>query len=397
MERTRWHEQYLYWHNRPLTTAAMLLVARLGKVVYFPGIGYAVNDPALAVQILSHPAFTSTGHGSMDELITDLVGPAALFNMDGAPHRALRSQVVEIFARRNIEARIGAEVRTMAAHLAADLTAGRRVDLVPVTRQIAGSATCGLLGIAVDPARRAADYAELTHLATQMTRFLGLDKLEPSAETLRQARVYYDQVLAFAAPSYAAAGGPAPTVIAQLKGAGLCFEDAAGLLAVLLLAGTETVLAALPRLVALLLDGGEFARLAADPALLPAAIAEGLRILCPSPAIPRAISADTELDGVRFKRGRRVIIILYNALKRPEYFPQPRRFDLTRTVDARFRHLCFGGGAHFCLGFALAHYEIGALLEALIGVPGGLRVVARRYPRDMSFPGYTSLVLERAA
>ena len=118
--------------------------------------------------------------------------------------------------------------------------------------------------------------------------------------------------------------------------------------------------------------------------------------ICPSPAIPRAISADAEIAGIRFKRGRRLFILLYNVLKREAYFPHPRRLDLTRTVDARFRHLCFGSGVHFCLGFALAHQEMSIMLDALLDVPGPLKIVARGYPRDMSFPGYTRLLLERA-
>ena len=36
MERAVWHERYLYWHNRPLTTALLHLVALTGKAVYFP-------------------------------------------------------------------------------------------------------------------------------------------------------------------------------------------------------------------------------------------------------------------------------------------------------------------------------------------------------------------------
>ena len=238
-----------------------------------------MNDPDLAVQILAHPAFTSTGHGSMDDLIHDLVGPAALFNMDGPAHRQVRSRLADVFSRRNIDALAGPEAGAIAGGARADLEAGRCVDLVPVLRRLTGSAACRLLGIAVAPAQRAAVYDEMTRLATRLTSFLGLDKLEPSPAALRQAGVYYDQLMAFAAPSYAAADTPAPTVIGQMQAAGVSFEDARGLLAVLLLAGTETVLAALPRLVAILIDGGEWSRLAAHRDLLPGAIVEGLRDL----------------------------------------------------------------------------------------------------------------------
>jgi cytochrome P450 len=53
--------------------------------------------------------------------------------------------------------------------------------------------------------------------------------------------------------------------------------------------------------------------------------------------------------------------------------------------------LCFGAGPHFCLGFALAHREIAAFIEALLDLPGEARVVSRKYPRNMNFPSYVSL------
>src|SRR5947209_18092511 len=126
MGRASWHERYLYWHNRPLTTGLLHVAGMAGKVVYVPGIGYAVNDPELAAQILTHPAFRSTGHGSMDALITGLVGPAALFNMEGGPHRELRAQLMDVFSRRNVDALIGPDAHAIGARVRAALDAGRR-------------------------------------------------------------------------------------------------------------------------------------------------------------------------------------------------------------------------------------------------------------------------------
>jgi cytochrome P450 len=367
MNRARLHERYMYWHNRALTTAFMSLAARLGRCVYVPGIGYAVNDPALAVEILGNDAFTSTGKGSMDAFITGLVGDAALINMQGSAHRELRTRLHDVFTRRNLDATVQATVQHLAAQLRADLEAGKEVDIVGFTHQLTSRAVCAVLGIKVEGADQEAQYAEIAHVATRLTSFLGVDKLEPS---------------------------PAYILIGKMKSAGASFEDSAGVIAVMLAAGTETVSAALPRLIALLIDSGQFAPLAANRELLPRAIAEGLRLIVPSPAIPRAISRDVEIDGIRFVAGRRLFILIINALKRPEYFPDPLRFDIAREIDARFKHLCFGSGAHFCIGFPLAYREIGAVLEELLQVQGTPRILARGYPRGMSFPAYTRLVVK---
>ena len=394
MDRARMHEQYLYWHNRALTTLVLRLAAHGGRCVYVPGIGYAVNDPALAMEILAHEAFTSTGKGSMDAFIGGLVGDAALFNMQGSGHRELRARLHDVFAKRNLDVRVQATLRDLGGTLRADLEAGRAVDLVAFVHQLTSRAICAVLGIEIAGPDQTAQFAEIARLATSLTSFLGLDKLDPSPAYIARARPYYDRLLRFAEGSYSAAPAGDSTLIGKMKNAGAGFDDAAGLIAVMLAAGTETVSAALPRLIALLIDSGQFARLAAHPELVPRTIAEGLRLICPSPAIPRAVSRDAEVGGIRFVAGRRLFILLINALKRPEYFPDPLRFDIARESDARFKHLYFGSGAHFCIGFPLAYRELTVVLEELLPVRGTPRIVARGYPRGMSFPAYTRLVVK---
>ena len=83
MDKAAWHERALHWHNRPLAALLMKGVTLWGRGVYVPGVGYVVNDPDVAVQLLNHEAFRSKGPGSMDEVITGLVGRDALLNMDG--------------------------------------------------------------------------------------------------------------------------------------------------------------------------------------------------------------------------------------------------------------------------------------------------------------------------
>jgi cytochrome P450 len=235
-------------------------------------------------------------------------------------------------------------------------------------------------------------YGEVAALASSITSMLGLDRLKPSEEDVEKASVFYRQLLSRAQETYGKGQIVGhSTVITNLQAAGLSFEQASGVLAVVLLAGTETVSVALPRITALLVDTGQLKRLSERRELLPNAIVEGLRVVVPSHVILRSVAEDAELDGMEFKKGERVIVIISNALKQSKYFPKPGRFDIEREVESRFKHLCFGAGPHFCLGFALAHREIAAFIEALLDLPGEARVVSRKYPRNMNFPSYVSL------
>jgi cytochrome P450 len=86
-------------------------------------------------------------------------------------------------------------------------------------------------------------------------------------------------------------------------------------------------------------------------------------------------------------------VLACNAARDPALFPDPDRFDVTRTHDARARHLWFGAGPHFCLGFALAQRQLRRTLEALLSVPGTPRIVRRRVAHGALIPAYASLVL----
>ena len=77
---------------------------------------------------------------------------------------------------------------------------------------------------------------------------------------------------------------------------------------------------------------------------------------------------DVEIRGQAIREGEKVVL-WYNSANRDERaFPEPYRFDVTRTPND---HLGFGGGgAHFCLGANLARREIKVMFDELLhGLP----------------------------
>ena len=99
----------------------------------------------------------------------------------------------------------------------------------------------------------------------------------------------------------------------------------------------------------------------ADPALIPKAVEEILRI--DAPVIPgRRATREVELGGVTIAEGDQLIVPLCAAGRDPAEFPNPAELDITRHPN---RHLSFSAGPHRCLGSHLARIELTIALEEL--------------------------------
>jgi cytochrome P450 len=98
----------------------------------------------------------------------------------------------------------------------------------------------------------------------------------------------------------------------------------------------------------------QLARLREHPELAPGYVEEILRCEVPTHFGVRWATADTEVAGVPVPKGSAVLILLAAANRDPKRFADPDRFDPSRTDSST---LSFGGGAHYCLGAALARLE----------------------------------------
>jgi cytochrome P450 len=123
-------------------------------------------------------------------------------------------------------------------------------------------------------------------------------------------------------------------------------------------------------------------RLVDDPSLWPTAVDEVLRYESPVQLTGRFARRDTEVGGVRVKRGGIVVTMLAGCNRDPKVFDDPAVFDVGR-ANAR-EHLSFSGGRHFCLGAALARMEGEVGLRSLLDrfpdlsvAPGGRRTTTR--------------------
>lgn len=267
------------------------------------------------------------------------------------------------------------------------------VDLVDVMYRLSGRLTCHMLGVVPEPGSEDATYRRIVELGSRMIRPMTLTTRQLAPAQLRAAQACFIALTDLARPAFEDSATDDDAIVHRLRRAGLSFEEARGILAVLFLVGTETVSTAIPRIVALLVDSGLFGTLRQRRNLLPSAIDEGLRFVVPSPIMLRSPSTNLVQHGQRFRADERVILFTYNLLKHPRYTPRPRRFDIERVQHPRVKNLWFGAGPHFCLGYALAQREIAAVLDALLDLPGDLRIADRSYARNVLLPAYERLSL----
>jgi cytochrome P450 len=135
----------------------------------------------------------------------------------------------------------------------------------------------------------------------------------------------------------------------------------------LLIAGFETTIGLIGNgVLALIRHPDQLALLQADPKLIGGAVEECLRYDGPIALTPRFLHAEAVFGGKVIPKDAQVWAMLFAANRDPARFPDPDRFDITRSDSP---HLAFGGGVHFCLGAHLARMEaqvaIGTLTRRL--------------------------------
>ncbi|HSK59246.1 MAG TPA: cytochrome P450 [Actinomycetospora sp.] len=176
---------------------------------------------------------------------------------------------------------------------------------------------------------------------------------------------------------------PGEDVISQLVQAldedALTLDELVSLAQLLLVAGFETTTNLIGNAVRALQASGTWADLVADPGLAAGAVEETLRFDPPVQLTARFAHEEVEIGGRTLRRDAGVLVLLASAGRDPAAHPDPDRFDPRR--EQTTPHLAFSGGAHYCLGAALARMEGEVALEVLVQRMPRLRPAGRIVPR----------------
>jgi cytochrome P450 PksS len=281
-----------------------------------------------------------------------------MLTMDEPDHTRLRSIVDEAFRRRAIIA-MEPRIRAIADDLADELFAkGRPADLVQsYARTLPLSVISELLGLPLADRPRFIAWANAMSSLTNVVSFFRL------LGAFRKMRRYLAGQLQIARER-GGEGLIAELVQVEREGGEITPDEMVSMVFLLLAAGSETTTH---------LISGSVYELLANPRLrdwleedwsrVGLAVEEFLRFVSPVQfSKPRYLRRDIELEGVRLRKGDRVMVMLAAANMDPAVHDQPERLDLERKPN---RHISFGTGIHFCLGHQLARIETTCALEAL--------------------------------
>lgn len=127
-------------------------------------------------------------------------------------------------------------------------------------------------------------------------------------------------------------------------------------------------------------DQKQYDAISEDPSLIPNAVEEIIRWVCPFVNMYRTATRDYELHGKVIKEGQQVGLTYPAANRDPRKFEDPHRFSIFRDFSKEAKHLSFGLGPHFCLGASLARLEVRLSLEEMtqrvkrVRIPEGKKV-----------------------
>lgn len=138
--------------------------------------------------------------------------------------------------------------------------------------------------------------------------------------------------------------------------------------------GIDTTRVALGVQVALLLEHREqWEAICQDQVLNSGAVSESLRYEPSVASISRFTLENIDLDGHVVAAGSSVVLSTISANRNERVFDQPDKFNIRRTDHPKL-HPAFGGGAHRCIGGALARAELEENLFTLALRLPGLRM-----------------------
>jgi cytochrome P450 len=127
-----------------------------------------------------------------------------------------------------------------------------------------------------------------------------------------------------------------------------------------------------------------------NPALIPNAVQEVLRIEAPVQFFTRYVTEDVIVGDTVVPANSRVLIMYGSANRDERHWDAPEKFDIKRDASDQ---LAFGHGAHVCLGMPLARLEIETLLLSLARRVKRFSVTAPERAINNSLRGFARLPL----
>ncbi|WP_432152890.1 cytochrome P450 [Streptomyces tricolor] len=331
---------------------------------------WVITRYADAVEVYRSREFTTEHGNGLPTLLTggDAAAGTMLAVTDGLRHQQIRAVLTRAFSPRVLAAVQDGVRRTVDDLMAAAVTKGTCDFVRDVSANIPLGAVCDLLDVP------RGDRQYLLGLTSQAWSSEHADAPPEGSWTAKSEILLY-----FADLARTRRGGDGDDVVSLLANCRIDGEPLsdAELMANcygLMIGGDETGRHAISGgLLALIENPEQWDALKSGGLNLQTAADEVLRWTVPSLHGGRTATADVEVNGQLIRAGEIVSAWIASANRDGDAFPDPDRFDLTRTPN---KHLTFAFGAHYCLGHYLARVEIEAVLDSLRRMVSGVRQTA---------------------
>lgn len=290
----------------------------------------------------------------------DLAERYSLLEIEPPEHTRLRTLVNRAFVSRHVE-KMKPELSELANRLIDRFEKRGEVellsafaDIIPVTM------IARMIGI---PEEMGPQLLKWSHAYVRMYMFGRTREDEDAAD--QAAREFADYVTSVIALRRA---NPLDDLLTHMihtehKGQYLTEDELVSTTIVLLNAGHEATVHQIGSSVRVILESGyDPVDLFKDEATTERTVEEILRICAPVHIFQRWALEDAEIDGISFKRGDKVGLILAAANLDPVKFSDPLVFKPDRDEAP---NLSFGAGIHFCIGAPLARLELNVVLPIL--------------------------------
>jgi cytochrome P450 len=286
----------------------------------------------------------------------------ALVYADPPAHTQQRALVNKVFTARQVS-ELEAPLRDLCHELLDKVDGRERVDFIEsYTAPIPLRVITRMLGIPES------EFAQFKHWTEMRVSGIGNDKLSPPAlREKMQAEV--DQYNYFKRLVEERRQNPTGDLIGRVanvseNGEQLSVAEACGVIAVLLVAGNETVRNLLGSALRILANDAEkFDHLQRNRKEIPAFAEEVLRLESPVQGLYRTATRDTELSGTTIPAGSALYIAYGAANRDASEFSCPAEL-VTDRKNLR-SHVAFSFGPHICLGAPLARLEARVALETV--------------------------------
>ena len=135
----------------------------------------------------------------------------------------------------------------------------------------------------------------------------------------------------------------------------------------------------------------QWEKLRANPAMIPNAINEAVRLESPIRGFTRYANENYDVDGVTIPKGERVLILYASANRDERRWTDPGTFDVERKVSD---HVGFGHGIHICMGAQLARLEMRSILQVMVEKVARIEVGEPEFELNNVLRGFRSLPMK---